>query len=402
MATLYDMLNGVAEPAPLPNVNPQGVTQAGTNMATMGAQPSPVTNPQPQPPATPEEFNARKNGWMQALDALRANPAAQQAMMFTAARLLNGPRFGQSQGGVIGEAAFGGMSMYNQLQENASEQQLKQREAERRDQLVGAQTEDIRSQTETRRAKAPLDLRKMDLELRKIETEVQRMEDPTSLENNKRLLENLIMAYSNQEIEDNPELAKRVARAALLKQEVENTYKDRLGSAAAERADKVGSTGGTDDKPLKPTITRTERGIMTTTYNPDGTVKEAWIDEAPTVDSLTMEGAMQGLKKEALNKYVQENLGKVRKTWITGGPPQTAKPAASSSTGTGGVITRDQLAKQVQGGGGTAKPDTIAEMWEPQYQNTRGGRTLIGYKSRATGRKLSVEQYNDLYPAANR
>lgn len=248
--TLEELINGRPMPAPLPNVNPQGLVQAGSNMSTMGAVPNQgqmdqaVRNPQPQPPATPEEFNARKNGWMQMMQQLRADPSVQQAVMFTAARLLQGQKFGQSVGGALGEAAFGGMSMYNQLQENASEQQLKQREAERRDQLVGAQTEDLRSQVETRRAKAPLDLRKMDLELRKIETEVQRMEDPASLENNKRLLENLIMAYSNQEIEDNPELAKRVARAALLKQEVENTYKERQGSAAVTRAATGGGEGG--------------------------------------------------------------------------------------------------------------------------------------------------------------
>lgn len=250
MATLYDMLNGVAEPAPLPNVNPQGVAQAGSNMATMGGQAAPVTNPQEQPPATPEEFNARKNGWMQALDALRANPAAQQAMMFAASRMLNGPRFGQSQGGVIGEAAFGGMSMYNQLKENASEQELKQRAAGRRDQFVGAQTEDLRSQTETRREVAPLKMRQLQLDLDKAEMEWKRTQDPRSAENLKRMSENLIAAYTNAELETNPELAKRVARAALLKQEVENTYKDRLGSAAAERADKVGSTGGTDGETL--------------------------------------------------------------------------------------------------------------------------------------------------------
>jgi hypothetical protein len=124
MATFDEMLSGLQQPQPLPPVDPNIPTaQAGSQMATMGAIPSRV-----QPPASPEEFNARTNGWMQALDALRNNPQAAQALMFFGARMLQGRRPGQTTGGALGEAAFGGMQMYGALQQN---EQDAQRQAEK-------------------------------------------------------------------------------------------------------------------------------------------------------------------------------------------------------------------------------------------------------------------------------
>jgi hypothetical protein len=107
--------------------------------------PPEVAQPQVAAPTSPEEFQTRKSGWTQIVDAMRSNPNIAQGLLFAGAKMLQAPRFGQSSGGAIAEGLFGGMQMYGALEQNRGDQQ-------RADQEFALKTEESKALTENRRA----------------------------------------------------------------------------------------------------------------------------------------------------------------------------------------------------------------------------------------------------------
>lgn len=95
-----------------------------------------------------DELEQRKQGWGQWFQKLQEDPALRQSLMFTGAMLMRGRQPGQSTGGLLGQAAFGGMGMYNAMQrQQTTDQQEKDKTALEQQKLQSSlKTQELQNQ----------------------------------------------------------------------------------------------------------------------------------------------------------------------------------------------------------------------------------------------------------------
>lgn len=90
-----------------------------------------------QPPANPEEFEQRRQGWTQVLGEFMKQPNAKQVMMMVGLKLLQGREPGQSLGQQFGGALGTGVMANSMLQQNQVEAQEKLRKQQMEDEKHG-------------------------------------------------------------------------------------------------------------------------------------------------------------------------------------------------------------------------------------------------------------------------
>lgn len=120
---LNTILYGAGQPAPVP---PQTVLpQAQTPMPAPAQAQTPTLEAPTQTPLAPEQAQVMQqegisgNGSGQGFfDKLRSDPALHQAMLMMGARLMQGPKQGQNELGVLGDATAVAAQVHNMLQTN--------------------------------------------------------------------------------------------------------------------------------------------------------------------------------------------------------------------------------------------------------------------------------------------
>lgn len=132
---------GVTQGMPYTPGMPQGQVQPQMPQLAQvppmqGQAPAPAAAPaQPQggqPPASPEEFEQRRQGWTQVLGQFMQQPNAKQVMMMVGLKLLQGRQPGQSLGQQFGSAIGTGVMTNSLLQQNqiAAEEKLRKQQME--------------------------------------------------------------------------------------------------------------------------------------------------------------------------------------------------------------------------------------------------------------------------------
>lgn len=164
---------------PLPNFLQMltGASAPAADPSMPDAAPAPMAaavNPNPlgesKPAGTPEELAARKAGWTQ----IFSNPNFKMALMMAGQSLAQPIPFGQSPIGHAANALGMGAAAYNAGEYSDWEKGLKDREADRRDELVGAQAENSRQEAANKGAARPGIEAKSDVEVATKDAQVEK------------------------------------------------------------------------------------------------------------------------------------------------------------------------------------------------------------------------------------
>jgi hypothetical protein len=138
----------------------QPAQQPDLGMANI-VNPSPVAK---SPPASPEEFEQRKAGWMDLLTKIENDPQARMVMLIAGARLMQGRKPGQTTGGGIADAVMMG-AMANQMMDfNRQQQRMAERKLAREEQESTARIEEAQQRTAFAAQEQPMKMQKLEVD----------------------------------------------------------------------------------------------------------------------------------------------------------------------------------------------------------------------------------------------
>lgn len=130
--SLADLLSGQQTPlGPQAQMPQSQASQLFSQGPSMGPE---AIGAMMKPPATPEEFSQRQEGWRGFFQEIRQNQSLRNSLLLASAELLRGPQFGENPGAVFGRALETGTLANMRGKQMEAEAALKARQEDRADQ----------------------------------------------------------------------------------------------------------------------------------------------------------------------------------------------------------------------------------------------------------------------------